>query len=411
MERLDDLKKRKIINNAVELGLEGRKKRVVWPRNVAVAAASVIIGIPVFGYTFPALAEHIPLIGSIFSRTEDMQDLSDYAMLINEIQVADGVSFTLNEALFDGRNVLLTYLVESERPIRSEELEEDYHFGMRPYHLDSTFKLLVDGEEVPTGLSSIDLPEAILHWIDDYTFFFVYHIPLIRDVSPRLSMALENADSVDIFIRFSDLGYIDHNPDFDWDLLNWDDYYLIDAHAQGPWEFTIALEQSERQNIYVGQRFHQYDVDASDTDDWQQRLTGFISSVSVTPNQLSFDYFFFSSLHQLIMPENMNEIILEYWQTSEWLTTVVSVDWQVTDQYGRPLWQSQHRTVDSTGEIAQGTVVFDDLETDLTHIFIVPTITRWQANIREDANTGSEVIYKGIHLDTTELDAIVVRLP
>jgi len=80
MQRLDEFRKKKVIDKAVELGLEGRKKDVMWKKQLKLTgiAAVAILGI---GFatlmTFPALAQHVPIIGEFFDRNNEAAEWKD----------------------------------------------------------------------------------------------------------------------------------------------------------------------------------------------------------------------------------------------------------------------------------------------------------------------------------------------
>jgi len=98
MQRLDDMKKRRVIDNAIEIGMAERRKTGVWKRYAMVAAAVIIIGIPAFGFSFPALAQHIPIIGELFAvgefATEGFEVTIDDSpeILINDLTVLPEVN-------------------------------------------------------------------------------------------------------------------------------------------------------------------------------------------------------------------------------------------------------------------------------------------------------------------------------
>jgi len=125
VERLNDIEKKEMKDFIIEQGFEGRKKGWTWEKGLVVAAAVLVIGIPVFGVTFPALAQHIPIIGGIFDRG-DLHEadryvwLSEYGIPIGETQYTEGFSITLMESFFDGERIYLAFLVEGDRDFVDE---------------------------------------------------------------------------------------------------------------------------------------------------------------------------------------------------------------------------------------------------------------------------------------------------
>ncbi|MGL5244519.1 MAG: DUF4179 domain-containing protein, partial [Sarcina sp.] len=71
-----------------------------------------------FGITFPAYAKNVPIVGDIFrfldnGKTGLYDNFKKNANEINITKVSNGTSITVNEAIFDGRTVTLTYTVKT----------------------------------------------------------------------------------------------------------------------------------------------------------------------------------------------------------------------------------------------------------------------------------------------------------
>lgn len=103
-----------------------------WQKNVL--AASIIFGLSTatIGLSFTASAKSIPLIGDIFSYfsnensglSDDIKNgkglYSDYKAYSNEIGLtkeSNGLTFTINDAIYDGKTVTITYIIESEEDL------------------------------------------------------------------------------------------------------------------------------------------------------------------------------------------------------------------------------------------------------------------------------------------------------
>ena len=161
MEILTKDEEKKEIERIVDEIMVENKTAGSWKRKVLIAAAVVMIGIPVFGFAFPALAQHIPIIGGLFVREdihqhESLVALDRYSSVIGKTQTVDGISITLEEVYFDGGSVYAAFLLESEEPIRS-----DIDFFNWP-------RVFVDGSEVEVNSSGFES-----HEIDDYTVMLV----------------------------------------------------------------------------------------------------------------------------------------------------------------------------------------------------------------------------------------------
>ncbi|WHY84673.1 DUF4179 domain-containing protein [Neobacillus novalis] len=118
------------------------KQTKAWKMNIA--AASILVGLSLTSFvTLPAYAGNIPVIEDIFrffdhgttglsgadkedfNESKDTQKKNiglyyDYKKYSNEINItkeSNGVKFTINDAVFDGKTATLTYTIESEQDI------------------------------------------------------------------------------------------------------------------------------------------------------------------------------------------------------------------------------------------------------------------------------------------------------
>lgn len=92
-----------------------------WKKTMT--AASIAIGISsasLFGLSFTTFAEEIPIIGGIFKFFNDNGLYKEYdanANMLNLVKEDQGIKVTLNEAVFDGRTLYVTYKIESEKDL------------------------------------------------------------------------------------------------------------------------------------------------------------------------------------------------------------------------------------------------------------------------------------------------------
>ena len=406
---LNDFEEQRAINEIVELGLSGRKTPKTWHRTLVAAIAIVMIGIPTFGYTFPALAQqivqNIPFIGGIFTRIES--SIADYATIINETRTSDGVSFTLHEGFFNGREIMLTYFVESDYVINQNIEWYAYDFGQE-------IGVVVDGIEIPTGLFGSEKP--YLYWIDDYSFFFILEIPIVQRASPRLYEALSQADQIEVFTNFSHFNAQFFNPD----AVEWEEMWEVYTIAQGAWNFSVLIERSERTRIHVDQVVYQYDFDVDDFEAWFNSSSVWIPSVSITPTRVIIDYFNHVPVDTLIIEAGHSSIMIDdHWQgsTDIAIASIVTIGWHVVDDLGATLHQLEGGDVSDSDQnswghnTARGSVYFEVAHTDATQIIMTPIIYEWHANVTRDVETERIVVHKQEFLSRMELEPIVVDLP
>ena len=164
MQRLDDIKKKRVIDSAIEVGMAGRKNSNVWQKRFVAAAAVVMIGIPVLGFTFPALAQHIPIIGGIFGREDLHQqerfvEMADDVLEIGQTQEQDGFAVTLSEVFIDGGRMYVAYHIESTegRLLGTEneiaDLEDQGLANDELVSFGNDMPIFVSGSEINTSQS------------------------------------------------------------------------------------------------------------------------------------------------------------------------------------------------------------------------------------------------------------------
>lgn len=391
-EFLNDIEEQRAIDNIIKIAFEGRKRPLILKRYLVAAVAVAFIGIPTFGFTFPALAEHIPIIGGLFARVDLhelpwFENMANYAVIVGETKMSDGISITLNEAYFDGREIYLTYLVESEHVLdRSIEWYE--------YNLNQEFRVIVDGQEIPIGLSGIDRDnQTIMYWLDDNSFFFIVGIPLVEGSSPLLYEALSQSEVIEIISNFSHFGKrIGWLEDYPW--------FEIDTIAEGPWNFRIPVERTERVRIVVGQRMllDNYEVG--------------VSSVSVSSTRLTVDYSVHSGIDTIILAENQTSISHDdNWQDVEAIQTFSTSHWQVVDDLGTTLSQTDRIEESYTGTNAWGFIHFEEPHPDARSITITPIIYEWHVENVWDEEAQQMLYYKGELYRRIEFESIAVDLP
>ncbi len=101
----------------------GRKQKRIGRRRGAMAAAAcmaLILCVGGFGLAMPAYAREMPLVGDIFryldeGRTGRYDHYKESAVEIGITREAKGVSVTLEDGVFDGSTLYLTYSVRTDR--------------------------------------------------------------------------------------------------------------------------------------------------------------------------------------------------------------------------------------------------------------------------------------------------------
>lgn len=93
-----------------------------WKNNVAVASLMVALSATTLGLAFPAFANGIPVIGDIFRYLDTgitglHDNYKEYSTEMNMAKESNGIKVTINDAIFDGETVSLTFSIESEQDL------------------------------------------------------------------------------------------------------------------------------------------------------------------------------------------------------------------------------------------------------------------------------------------------------
>jgi len=358
MDRLDDIKKQRIINNAVELGLAGRGKSVVWPRKLAVVAASIIIGISVFGYTFPALAQHIPIIGGIFEREDlhGMQRFNSIGDLVGVVAISaesNGVTVTIEEAVFDGYSVYFTFAIDG--------IVADGRLAP----VTSDFRMLVDGQEV-------EVDTELMVWVGEEDTFVGTGI--IRSME-----RLEEVSAAEVTIYFTDF----YAYDSEWELY---------SAATGNWDFRFSVDVVEYERVVVDQ--------SSSREGFELIIDEIVLTPVTTRLYVSG-----------VVPTGESPATF-----GDTLGLAIEGRWGLRDDLG-----NTYRSVTGGGGEVRGRYfnmwyTLEAIHPDASYLIVTPLgfINEWEPMVDED---GSEMLHEGeivwhrISFERIELPQIIIPLP
>lgn len=118
------------VKRIVKQSIRTKKKMKSWKKGVA--AASILVGLSVatLGIGFPTYAGGLPIVGDIFrfldnGRTGVHENYKEFSTELNMTKESNGVKVTINDAVFDGRTITITYSIESEKDLG----EKPFPFG------------------------------------------------------------------------------------------------------------------------------------------------------------------------------------------------------------------------------------------------------------------------------------------
>ncbi|KAA0955915.1 DUF4179 domain-containing protein [Sporosarcina sp. ANT_H38] len=208
-----------------------KKKRVSWKMKSLAVAMTVGLSVTTLGLAFPASAGNIPIIGDIFrfldnEKTGLYDNYKEYSTAMNMSQESRGIKVTINDAIFDGKTVAITYSIESEK-----DLGDDITTFGSPD---------IKGAKGMAGSSKISK-------VDDYHYVGLYRATPI-DLAPIGKESVDIKWNLDSFIR----------PD-------------TTEKVKGNWKFTFSLNATDSR------------VQLSNQSTEQNGVTVAIEKVSFTP--------------------------------------------------------------------------------------------------------------------------------
>lgn len=119
-----ELEKAKV-KSTLKKSIIRKQKRKSWKMPVAAAAIILSLSVTTIGLGFPAYAGNIPIIGDIFrfldnEKTGVYDSYKEFSTEMNLTQESNGIKMTINDAVFDGKTVTLTYSIESKKELAGE---------------------------------------------------------------------------------------------------------------------------------------------------------------------------------------------------------------------------------------------------------------------------------------------------
>lgn len=111
--------------------VEQPKKKFKQPS----VAASIILGLSAVtvGFAYPTAASNLPIIGDIFkllgNESGVYDDYKEFSTEVNTMKESNGIKVTVNDAIFDGETVTITYSIISEHDLGEQPMIFD-HFDI-----------------------------------------------------------------------------------------------------------------------------------------------------------------------------------------------------------------------------------------------------------------------------------------
>ncbi|WP_144507447.1 DUF4179 domain-containing protein [Bacillus thuringiensis] len=116
-----EIEKEKVKRN-VKQSIRTKKKMKSWKKGVAAASILVGVSVAMLGIGFPTYAGGLPIVGDIFrfldnGRTGLYENYKEFSTELNMTRESNGVKVTINDAVFDGRTITITYSIESDKDL------------------------------------------------------------------------------------------------------------------------------------------------------------------------------------------------------------------------------------------------------------------------------------------------------
>ncbi|MEI3890683.1 MULTISPECIES: DUF4179 domain-containing protein [Bacillus] len=124
-----EIEKEKVKRN-LKQSIRTKKKMKSWKKGVAAASILVGVSVAMLGIGFPTYAGGLPIVGDIFrfldnGRTGLYENYKEFSTELNMTRESNGVKVTINDAVFDGRTITITYSIESDKDLG----EKPFPFG------------------------------------------------------------------------------------------------------------------------------------------------------------------------------------------------------------------------------------------------------------------------------------------
>lgn len=123
---LSDAKKADIKNNI--LAKVHKKKNFMSLRRLTAAAIIGVSAVTVMSFTFPTVASQLPFMHDIFSYFQNDTDLDfdKYATTIGQVQTDNGISVMIENAVYDGTAITMSYAVETDKELGDHPRAENF---------------------------------------------------------------------------------------------------------------------------------------------------------------------------------------------------------------------------------------------------------------------------------------------
>ena len=279
--RVSELEKEKLkrnLRNEIRKPMNHKWKKAL----MSIAITMIIVSSTLFGLSFTTFANEIPIIGSIFKffdQDGNLENYSDNAQNIDLVAEDNGVKISIDEAVFDGNNVFITYTIESEIDLGEEpylngemenkednrflggsfntrKIEENKYIGFDIFDFDKWDKNDYQTIDLKWNITSIDLepnPTSSEKKVEgNWNFEFALDavdskVQWVQPTENEYGTLLEVAKEKSLDVRIEKITYTPMSF-----TIFYEEYYSMSEFAE--WDFidTILEVKDDLGNHYTG---------------------------------------------------------------------------------------------------------------------------------------------------------------
>ncbi|SET22290.1 protein of unknown function [Oceanobacillus limi] len=149
------------------------KKQSKWKRALSIAIVTFgVMFSAMFGLSFTAYADDIPFLGNIFKFFSSDGNYVEYdknAEELNLLQESNGIKISINDAIFDGKTLYITYMIETHKDLGENPWVNGMPvFGDSGMSSSQKISRIEDGKYISVmevdHLSSFELDEINVDW-------------------------------------------------------------------------------------------------------------------------------------------------------------------------------------------------------------------------------------------------------
>ena len=124
------------VKKRLQQSISKKKKMGGRWRQVAVAALFIGLSGMILGFTFPAQAGTIPIVRDIFKfidgdRASLYENYKEFSTAVELSDKSKGVEITINDAIYDGETIFVTYSIKSEQTLGEQPAIRDHRSSLK----------------------------------------------------------------------------------------------------------------------------------------------------------------------------------------------------------------------------------------------------------------------------------------